>query len=92
MGYYIDLSKISLDEYKAKLESKEMIPSRRILKEKCFSEEYLKILLRELNSILPKPSSIRDFINISPETIVKLEKHGIKNTLSLFEVPLEIEY
>jgi hypothetical protein len=122
MGYYIDLSEISLDAYKAKLESNEMIPSRRILKEKteerfsffksigvqyvaelltllkkknkitelskekCFTEEYLKILLRELNSILPKPTKIKDFLDISPETVLKLQKLGIKNTIDLFNI------
>jgi hypothetical protein len=34
MGYYIDLSSISLDKYKAKLESGDLLPSRVLLKEK----------------------------------------------------------
>jgi hypothetical protein len=121
MGYYIDLSSISIDNYKVKLELSDMIPSRRVLKEKtderfaffksigvqnvgdllallknknkfielskekCLSEEYLTILLRELNSIHPKPSKIKDFIDISPETVIKLEKLGIKNTFDLFD-------
>ena len=33
MGYYIDIEKISLDEYKAILKDAYMIPSRAMLKE-----------------------------------------------------------
>jgi len=121
MGYYIDLQKISLDEYRHKLETAYLIPSRMILKEKLderfgyfknigvqniqelqqtlkkkdrfaelvkekwFSEEYLTVLLRELNSIQPKPNRIADFTGISVETIARLEKAGIKDTLKLYD-------
>ena len=121
MGYYIDLEKLSIDDYRAKLESAYLPPSRMILKErtaerfeyfkKCginnakelltalkkkdrfdllskadsLSAEYLTILLRELNSILPKPNKISDFIFISSETSALLEKSGIKDTLKLYD-------
>ncbi len=121
MGYYIDLEKITLDDYKAKLEVGYLPPSRMILKEninerfeifkkkginnlkelqqtlkqknkltefskiECFSEEYLSILLREINSLLPKPNKIKEFIGISTDTINKLEKIGIKDTVKLFD-------
>jgi hypothetical protein len=121
MGYYIDLSAISIDEYKAKLSTREMLPSRVILKEnlderfnyfksigiknvlelqktlqkkekfaelsrvKCLSGDYLVILLRELNSILPKPNKIKEFSGISSDTVTKLEKIGIKDTAKLFD-------
>ncbi|HPI19550.1 MAG TPA: DUF4332 domain-containing protein [Candidatus Kapabacteria bacterium] len=121
MGYYIDLEKITLDEYKAKLEVGYLPPSRMILKENLnerfdilkqrgvnnlkdlqqilkqknnltefskieyFSEEYLSILLREINSMHPKPNKIKDFIGISNQTINKLEKIGIKDTVKLFD-------
>lgn len=49
------------------------------------SADYLKILLRELKSMLPKPNKIRDFHGISPNTIAKLDKLGIKTTLKLFD-------
>ena len=127
MGYYIDLNSISIDEYKKKLESSIMIPSRMILKDmiderfnhfkklgiknvhelqltlkkkdklkelskdNLFSEEYLTILLRELNSIQVKPNKINDFIGISSDTISKLEKFGIKDTLKLFDKVLTIK-
>jgi len=49
----------------------------------CFIGNYLAILLRELNSILPKQVRIRDFPGISPETVAKLETIGIKHTVKL---------
>jgi len=120
MGYYIDLEKITIDDYKAKLESAYLPPSRLILKEKlderfgyfknfgiknvkeliqllkkkdkfaelskvdCLTGDYLTILLRELNSMLPKPNKIADFTGIATETVEKLEKIGIKNTEKLY--------
>jgi hypothetical protein len=121
MPYYIDLSSISLDEYKTKLVARGMIPSRMILKEKlderfnyfksigiknvqellqtlrkkdtlaelskidCFTGDYLVILLRELNSIHPRPNKIKEFIGISAEVVSKLEKTGIKDTAKLYD-------
>ncbi len=121
MGYYSDLASISIDNYRSKLESADLLPSRMILKERleerfnyfksigikkvldlqkllkmkeklaelakvdCFSEDYLVILLREINSIQPKPNKISEFIGISPETVLKLEKIGIKDTVKLFD-------
>ncbi len=121
MGYYLDLKKISLDEYKSKLELAYLPPSRMILKENLsvrfdflknvgirtvkelqttlkqkskfseltkidfFSEEYLKVLLREINSIQPKPNKIKDFAEISTAAVSKLEEIGIKDTSKLFE-------
>ena len=120
MGYYIDLEKITIDDYRIKLESAYLPPSRMILKEKlderfgylksigiknvkgliqllkkkdkftelskvdCLSGDYLTILLRELNSTLPKPNKLADFTGISKNTIDKLEKIGIKNTEELY--------
>lgn len=51
----------------------------------CFSGDYLKILLREVNSTLPKPNRIKEFPGISAETALKLEKIGIKNTPALYD-------
>lgn len=121
MGYYIDLEKISIDDYLIKLKSAYLPPSRMILKDKLderfgifksigivnvkgliqllkkkdkFTElskvdylpgDYLTILLRELNSTLPKPNKIADFTGISKDTIDKLEKIGIKNTEKLYD-------
>ncbi len=121
MGYYIDLEKISIDDYRIKLESAYLPPSRLILKDKlderfgyfksigiknvkgliqllkkkeklaelskvdCLSGDYLKILLRELNSTLPKPNKIADFTGISQDTVDKLGNIGIKNTEKLYD-------
>jgi len=122
MGYYIDLEKISIDEYRLKLESAYLPPSRMILKDKpeerfryfknfgiknvkellqllkkkdkfaelqkvdCLSGNYLTILLRELNSTLPKPNKIADFAGISRETVNKLASRGITNTEKLYDL------
>jgi hypothetical protein len=121
MGYYIDLERISIDNYREKLESAYLPPSRMMLKDKlderfayfksigiknvkeliqvlrkkdklaelakvaCLSEDYLTILLRELNSTLPKPNKINEFTGISPDTVTSLERIGITNTLHLFD-------
>lgn len=121
MGYYIDLSKITIEDYQKKLESAYLPPSRMVLKEKlderfgyfnqigiknikeliqllkkkdkfdelskveCFSGDYLIILLRELNSTLPKPNKIADFDRISKNTIDILAKTGITNTEKLYD-------
>ncbi len=121
MGYYIDLGKISIDNYRTKIESAYLPPSRMILKDRleerfdyiksigiknvkeliqvlkkkdrftelqkvhCLSGDYLTILLRELNSTLPKPNKIADFAGISKDTIEKLEKTGINNTVKLYD-------
>jgi hypothetical protein len=50
-----------------------------------FTEEYLAILLREINSIHPKPNNFSHFIGLSAETIIGLKKVGIINTLHLFD-------
>lgn len=121
MGYYVDLAKITIEDYQMKLKSSYLPPSRMVLKEKlderfgffkqiginnikemiqllkkkdkfaelskvnCFAGDYLTILLRELNSTLPKPNKIGDFIRFSKNTIDKLEKAGIINTEKLYD-------
>ncbi len=121
MGYFIDLGKITIEDYQTKLKSSYLPPSRMVLKEKlderfgyfesigiknvkeliqilkkkdkftelskvdCLSGDYLTILLRELNSTLPKPNKIADFIWISKNTIDKLAKAGIINTEKLYD-------
>jgi hypothetical protein len=53
--------------------------------QECFTEEYLTILLREINSIQPKPNKMEDFTGIAKKVINKLNDAGIKDTVSLFE-------
>jgi hypothetical protein len=54
-------------------------------KTEYFSGDYLTILLRELNSIHPKPNKIKDFPGISSDTVLKLEKKGITDTFKLYD-------
>jgi len=122
MGYNIDIEKISIDDYRIKLESAYLPPSRLILKDKLderfgyfksigiknvkgliqllkkkdklaelskvdfLSGDYLTILLRELNSTLPKPNKLSDFIEIAKDTIESLDKIGITNTEKLYDM------
>lgn len=51
----------------------------------CFTVECLIVLLRELNSTLPKPNRISDFKAIARNTIDSLEKIGITNTEKLYD-------
>ena len=65
MGYYLDFSSISLDQYKEKLKKKTMIPSRMILKEKLDERfAYFKNLgimnVLELEKILKKKEKIME--------------------------------
>jgi hypothetical protein len=121
MGFYIDLEKITLDDYKEILKTADLLPSRMILKENIdeifemlknqaienveelrtklsstsklqgiskqsgISEEYLKILIREVKSYRQKAVRIQDFPSFSESTILKLSDLGIKNALQLFE-------
>jgi len=121
MAYNINLEKITIDDYRKKLESAYLPPSRMILKDRlderfgyfksigianvnelirllkkkdkfatlskieCLSGDYLTILLRELNSTLPKPNKISEFQGVAIETVMRLEKIGIKNTEKLYE-------
>lgn len=121
MGYYIDLTGISIDEYKEILKSADLLPSQMILKDNIdeifgrikmqeienveelrralgskkklqsfseqngISEDYLRILIRNVNSYRQRPSKIRDFPDVSEDTILKLEDFGIKNTLQLYD-------
>ncbi len=121
MGYHIDLKSISLEDYKLKLETSDVLKSRKILKEsigerfeafktlgiknlydlhqilkkkkqwdqlkkhELLTDEYLTILLRELNSFLPKPNKIAEFPGIAPEVVYKLESAEIKDTSKLYD-------
>ena len=122
MAYYSDLEKISINEYRQKLELAYLPPSRRILTEHlderfnfliksgitnlsqlltalkkkdefaklsavdCFTKDYLTILLREINSIHPKPNKLSEFDEMSTKTIANLAKIGITNTEKLYNV------
>jgi hypothetical protein len=120
MGYSIDLSSITLENYREKLINGYLPPSRRLLTgniEGCFgvfqqqgirtvqelfkllknknkfselsklaplNESYLTILLREIGSMIPKPVRINEIKCLSTDTISKLGKVGLTDTLKLF--------
>ena len=73
----------NLQELKQALKKKYVIAE--LSKIDCLSGDYLKILLRELNSIHPKPNKINEFEGIPSDTVSKLKKIGIKNTFQLFD-------
>ena len=82
-NYFKSIGIGNVDELLQLLKKKDKLTE--LSKVSCFSENYLKILLRELNSIQPKPVMINEFPGVSSGTIEKLEKAGIKNTVKLFE-------
>ena len=57
----------------------------KLLKDSVISDEYLTVLLREMNSIQAKPLKLKEFNWILNETINKIEKTGISNTKILYE-------
>jgi hypothetical protein len=73
----------NIKELQQFLKKKDKLAS--LSKESCFNEEYLVILLREINSIQPKPNKIKEFSNLPPHISLNLEKIGIKDTVSLFD-------
>ncbi|MCG8641778.1 MAG: hypothetical protein MI862_18760, partial [Desulfobacterales bacterium] len=65
MGYCLDFSSITIDQYKEKLKRKTMIPSRMILKENLDERfSYFKSLgiknVLELEKILKKKEKVRE--------------------------------
>jgi len=48
------------------------------------SEDYLKLLKREINSILPRPVAFRDVPNMPDEILLALDDIGIADTATLF--------
>ena len=120
MSYYVELNKISLDDYKEILKASDLLPSRNILKDNVdknletikkhkiqnleelldqlkdkkkliafsklsgVSEDYLTILIREIKSYRQNPTKIKDFPDITVDTIKRLEKIGVVNTFQLF--------
>ena len=46
--------------------------------------EYLTLLRREVNGILPKPIALKDFPGMNPKAVLRLDQLGIKTTAQLF--------
>lgn len=82
-GYFKNIGIKNINDLIQLLKKKDKFAE--LSKVRCLSGEYLSILLRELNSNLPKPTKIADFFWIPKNTIEKLEKIGIKNTEILYD-------
>jgi predicted flap endonuclease-1-like 5' DNA nuclease len=52
------------------------------------SVEYLTLLRREVNALLPNPKNLKNFPGIEPSIVEKLAARGIKNSKQLFESAL----
>lgn len=83
IGHFIEIGISNVKELLLLLKKKEKFTE--LQKVECLSGDYLTILLRELNSLQPKPNKLKDFAGISSEAIEKLENLKIKNTVKLFD-------
>jgi len=72
----------TLKELQQKLKQKKWISQWEQLP--LFSNNYMAILLREINSIQPKPNAIADFIGVSIYAVQQLKNIGITNTQNLY--------
>jgi hypothetical protein len=82
-GFFMQIGIKNIKELIQLLKKKDKFTE--LSKVNCLSGDYLTILLRELNSTLPKPNKIADFIWISKNTIDKLAKTGIITTDKLYD-------
>jgi len=57
---------------------------KKLIKETNISEDYFKLLKREVNNLLPTPVKFNDIPNISDKLLKKLNTQGIINTENLF--------
>jgi hypothetical protein len=58
---------------------------QRFAEESGLDEGYLKILIREVNSLQPKPNKLADFPETPAEAVSGLASLGIRHTLQLFD-------
>lgn len=82
-GYFKSIGIKNVKELIQLLKKKDQLTE--LSKVDFLSGDYLTILFRELNSSLPKPNKISDYIEIAKETIDSLEKIGITNTEKLYD-------
>jgi len=73
----------NVDELQKALRNKKKLQD--FSKRSGIQEDYLKILVREVNSYRQKPNRIKDFPGVSEDVILKLENLGLENTLQLFD-------
>lgn len=82
-GYFKSIGITNLKELQQQLSKKAKLEE--LSHVSCFSGDYLTILLRELNSMIPKPHKIADFTDVSSATAEKLSQVGINNTQKLYD-------
>lgn len=82
IGYFMEADIKNLNELQKLL--KKEIYLKKLSELSLFEGDYLVILLREINSMLPKPTALKDFPGISHAAIEKLQAMGIKDTKQLF--------
>ena len=73
----------NLAELRQALKSKDKLHD--FAKHSGVAEDYLKILLREVNSTQRKPNKLKDFPDTPADVVAVLEQQGIKNTRQLFD-------
>lgn len=83
MGYFQEADIKNLKELQKLLKQPKLL--KKLSELSLFEGDYLVILLREINSILPKPNRLKDFPGIPPTATEKLEAMGIKDTKHLFD-------
>jgi hypothetical protein len=79
----------NLDELLIALNDKNKV--QEFSKQSGLQEEYLAVLKRVVNGYRQKPNKMKDFTCLAEDTVAKLEKLGIKNTLQLYDMVLTDE-
>jgi hypothetical protein len=79
----------NLDEFVAAVKSNEKIAE--LSSKTDLPVEYLTLLRREVNALLPKPRNLRDFPGIEAVAVDKLAAGGIRNSKQLFERTLNAD-
>ncbi len=79
----------NLDELLVALKDKSKI--QEFSKQSGLPAKYLEVLKRVVSGYRQKPNKIKDFSCVSEDTLHKLEKSGLKNTLKLYDEVLTPE-
>ncbi|MDD2286224.1 MAG: DUF4332 domain-containing protein, partial [Paludibacter sp.] len=95
MGYYIDLSSVSLEEYREKLRSSYVLPSRQILKEKLDERfnYFSSIGIKNLQDLLQLLKDKKEVIELSKLVYFSLEYlvNLYRELNSFFPKPIKIK-
>ncbi|HRQ31139.1 MAG TPA: DUF4332 domain-containing protein [Saprospiraceae bacterium] len=89
LDYFREADIKNLKELQKLLKQSELL--KKLSELTLFEGDYLVILLREINSMLPKPNQLKDFPGIPSTATEKLAALGIKDTKHLFDKVLTPE-